>query len=92
MEVVGRLMATASVVGGGVASAVAGLPGGWGDDASSDGFEEVVDQGVEVQFGCSPVESAAGEAPESEVVFGVGEWGLRDVAALFVEGVAFRSS
>ena len=65
------------------------LGGGGGEGCGSDGLEEVVDEGMEAEFCCCPVDSAAGEAAESEVVFGVGERCLGDVAALFVEGVAF---
>lgn len=52
-----------------------------------DGFEQVMDQGVEAEFGCGSVESAAGEATEPEVVFGVAERGFSDMGALGVERV-----
>ncbi len=53
-----------------------------------DGFEQVMDQGVEAEFGCGSVESAAGEATEPEVVFGVAErGGFSDMGALGVERV-----
>jgi len=54
----------------------------WGEVATSDGFEQVVYQGVEAAFGCGRGDSTAGEAAETQVVFGVGERGFGDVTVL----------
>jgi hypothetical protein len=63
------------------------LGGCWGESAGSDCFDQVVHQGVEAEFGCSSGDSAAREAAEAEIVFGMSEWGFGDVAALAVEGM-----
>lgn len=45
---------------------LARLPSGWGDGTGPDGLEEVVDRGVEAEFGCGPGESVTSEG-----------WGIR---------------